>query len=97
MSIEVKNLNGTGKDKAYNKGYSSWKDYWINNNTTNNPWLFCAVHGCYELAVDGAHVKKVGNYDNRWYIIPMCHSHNMMEDKVFEVDESYLVPVVSLQ
>ena len=34
MSIEVKNLKGTGKYKACNKGYTSWKDYWIANNNT---------------------------------------------------------------
>lgn len=94
MSIEVKNLNGTGKYKAYNKGYNSWKDYWIANNMGMS-WFYCTVHGCYEFATDGAHVKKVGRSDNSWYIVPMCHSHNMMEDKILEVDESYLVSVVN--
>lgn len=95
MSIEVKNLKGTGKYKAYNKGYTSWKDYWIANNNTGNKWFLCAVDGCNKTASDGAHVKKVGSVDNSWYILPMCHSHNMKEDEIFDVDESYLVPVVN--
>ena len=89
--VRVKNLhNTTGRTPD---GYSSWKEYW--EAYTGRKWpTYCDVCGCSREAEVGAHVKKVGVYDNRWYIVPLCAYHNSSyyEDE-FLVREEDLVPV----
>ena len=89
--IRVKNLHHTS-DRAPD-GYSSWKDYW--EKKTGRRWPHtCCVYGCSKDASVGAHVKKVGSYDNRWYIVPVCYLHNSAYfDDEYLVNETDLVPV----
>lgn len=89
--IRVKNLHHTSNRVP--DGYSSWKDYW--EKKTGRKWpRLCSHEGCYEEAVVGAHVKKVNSNDNRWYIVPLCSTHNSFYyDVEFWVNESDLVPV----
>lgn len=51
----------------------------------------CVCKGCGKLATDGAHVKKIGEGDDKWYIVPLCHEHNMTT-KIIEVEEVVLMP-----
>lgn len=70
----VKNIGGTS-------GYSSpctccdtWIGHW--RKWTGSRRSTCAIAGCSGKAV-GAHVRKSRSTDQRWYIVPICHRHNM--------------------
>lgn len=41
----------------------------------------------------GAHVKKVGTYDNSWYIVPLCYYHNNQFGEELDVVDSFLEPI----
>lgn len=38
----------------------------------------CRARGCSNRAAVGAHVQKDVLYNNKWYIVPFCSSHNAM-------------------
>ena len=65
-------------------GYRSWIDYW--EKATGQKALLCREIGCLKQATDGAHVQLDDSYDNRWYIVPMCHPHNCQFGAHFTVD-----------
>jgi len=88
--MKVKNLYKTGKYRP--DGYDSWVDYWesLSGILANR----CACHNCNVIGKEnlkGAHVKKVDNPDNKWYIIPLCDSCNKRTDEFYVFD--LLVPV----
>lgn len=86
--VLVKNIKGTSDNIP--GGYRSWKDYWI---AKKGYWpVKCAAYGCSEKAELGGHVIKVNSIDKRWYIVPICYSHNN-SNLPFYVDENDLVPV----
>ena len=88
--VKVKNLNGTA-GRVHN-GYGSWLEYWeaiARKSATQCMRNNCNVTGRNNLV--GAHVKKVGSNDNKWYIVPLCKADNMRTDE-FYVNEP-LVPV----
>lgn len=91
MSItKVKNLNGTtGRVPA---NYDSWIDFW--ESKTNEKAKICSNNDCKISGRNnllGAHVKTTGNFDNSWYIVPLCHSCNKIKDDFFVVNS--LVPI----
>lgn len=89
--VEVKNINGTSKDRYSNpKGCSSWITYWENKSLLPFPTC-CQCEECYNHAKVGAHVRKT-NRDNKWYIVPLCYECNKNTEP-FNVDEDYLVEV----
>lgn len=91
MMVEVKNLNGTSKEKySKPKGYSSWLEYWEAESifSISNK---CACDGCSNEAKVGAHVIKT-NEDNKWYVVPLCYKCNK-KSEAFKVDENLLVRV----
>lgn len=89
--IEVKNINGTSKQRFSNpKGYHSWLDYWESKSEYPLP-IFCACNECTNDVSVGAHVRKI-NGDNKWYIVPLCYKCNKNTEP-FNVDEDYLVEV----
>lgn len=91
MKIEVKNLNGTSKERySKPKGYSSWLEYWKAESIFSIPNK-CACDGCSNEVNVGAHVKKTTN-DNKWYVVPLCYKCNKKQES-FEVDENFLVKV----
>ena len=68
MMVEVKNLNGTSKERySKPKGYSSWLKYWEAESIFSIPNK-CACDGCSNEVNVGAHVKKTTN-DNKWYVV----------------------------
>ena len=80
--IKVKNLKGTGGRAP--SGYRSWLGYWEAN--TGQKVARCMRFPCNCVAGDllvGAHVKKVGNFDMSWYIVPVCHATNNGADEFF--------------
>jgi len=88
----VKNVNGSGRYSSP-KGYNSWLDYWKAKTGTNPS--FCSEKSCLNTDLVGAHVQKAYEFDNSWYIVPLCNSCNQKSSsEVFEVNET-LVPVPS--
>jgi hypothetical protein len=88
MEYQVKNVCGSASRASLPQGYSSWLNYW--ESKTNKTANYCSKVGCLSFATDGAHVTVEG-YGNNWYIVPLCHKHNM-ETGTFEV-YGPLVPV----
>ena len=52
---------------------SSWMNYWRHCSKRNIDQ--CPVIGCEEVNLMGTHVQKDGDYDHRWYIVPLCKKH----------------------
>lgn len=72
MSYRVHNLQEGSRPVP--AGYSSWIEYW--EKATGRKAGLCHVTSCFSKATDGAHVQLDNPFDNRWYIVPMCHFHN---------------------
>lgn len=91
--IKVQNVNGSSRFESP-VGYNTWLEYW-EAKTGKSAWR-CSAIDCHKSGREnlvGAHVKKVGSYDNNWYIVPLCRGCNNRVDE-FYVDET-LVPVSS--
>lgn len=91
--VKVKNVSGSSRFNCPS-GYDSWLDYW--EQKTGKSAYFCSAIDCQRVGrsnLVGAHVQKVGGYDLKWYIVPLCLSCNKRTDE-FYVDEA-LVPVPS--
>lgn len=85
--MKVKNINGTS-DNNCNCG--SWLKHWekFSRQTT----FYCQAIGCLKTDLVGAHVQKASGSDNKWYIFPLCNSHNQSTGEL-EVSDGYtLVP-----
>lgn len=86
----VTNINGT-KDHSCKCG--TWLDHWARFGGGSLPRL-CSVVNCFQLATDGAHVKKsgvLGLVDGAWYIAPLCRQHNLSTLTSLNVGEAPLV------
>ena len=92
--IKIQNVNGSSRFENP-VGYNTWLEYW-EAKTGKSAWR-CSAIDCHKFGrvnLVGAHVKKVGSYDNSWYIVPLCHKCNMQCGQRFYV-EGPLVPVDS--
>ncbi len=68
----------------------SWIAHWANNSRTEA--LKCSVAGCKETSgIIGGHVVKVGVTDIDQYIVPLCQSHNKVDDKDLEIGSTVLI------
>ncbi|GEO81425.1 hypothetical protein ROR02_15560 [Pararhodospirillum oryzae] len=83
--VSVKNANGTSDLKCK---CGSWIAHW--EKYSEEEAVFCCVEGCLEEAEHGAHVviSKTGLNDpeKHFYIVPMCHKHNIQRGKEFVVN-----------
>lgn len=68
----------------------NWLGYW--ENMTGLKASNCHVIGCNASATDGAHVQLDNPDNNKWYIVPMCHSCNCQRGAHLTVSGP-LVPV----
>ena len=74
--MKVNNLNNTSGNKCK---CDSWLSHWEKFAHRNK--VFCSVHACVKMAEVGGHVQKHTS-DNAWYIIPLCHSHNLKDGEL---------------
>ena len=99
MAIKVKNINGTGKNARQISG--SWIEYWEQETNRSAKKCFAydedaskdksSVYRCKNTDnLVGGHVMKADSTDDKWYILPICSSHNHL-DKVFWAKEDDLV------
>lgn len=92
--ILLRNVKGTSRFKKPTCA-SSWLEYWKDNfNISDSPC--CAACGCEEDLV-GAHVQKVSDDDESWYIVPLCKSCNKQEGSFEPIPKSKLAPMPSNQ
>lgn len=103
MAIQVKNIIGTGSNARQITG--SWLQYWeeqkgrratkclaYEKDPNRDPKY---VYPCESTrGLVGGHVKKVGANDNRWYILPICSSHNQTDDVYWAKEEDLVVATV---
>ncbi|HQO10552.1 MAG TPA: hypothetical protein PLK90_00825 [Clostridiales bacterium] len=82
----VKSLHGTANNTCECK---SWIDHWEKYTDKNS--YYCSVNSCLEKATDGAHVVKVNSDDRNWYIVPLCHAHNL-SDNAMDIGSTTLAP-----
>jgi len=80
---KIKNINGTS-DNTCKCG--SWLKHWekISGNTAS----YCSAYGCsVKIDLVGAHIQKANSTDSKWYIIPLCKTHNAASGEL-EVSDS---------
>jgi hypothetical protein len=73
MGQKVKNITAFSENSSTSKHYN-WIKYW--ENFSGSKRGICAVEGCLNDDVHGAHVQKVDENDT-WYISNFCASHNV--------------------
>ena len=74
---KVHNLREGGRD-------GNWLAYW--EKATGKKANLCHNILCSSKATDGAHVQLDTPYDNRWYIVPLCHRCNCQFGEHFMVE-----------
>jgi hypothetical protein len=84
--MKVKNINGTSQNKCK---CGSWLQHW--RNYSGQSATICRALGCSGSPLVGAHVQKDVSYDNSWYIVPLCHSHNKISASLELVSGTVLV------
>ena len=77
MAYLVRNLQETSRP-------GNWIRYW--ENATGLKAGTCHYRGCPDKATDGAHVLLADPFNNKWYIVPLCHLHNCQFGRTFWVD-----------
>ena len=86
--VDVKNIEGTS-DKKCNK-CGPWIKHW--ENISGRTAKKCSVIGCAETTnLVGGHVLKCESEDQSHYIVPLCGSHNQVDDKCFTILSADLV------
>ncbi len=66
-TFKVHNLREGGRP-------GDWLDYW--ENATGLSAGYCHKVDCINKATDGAHVQLDDPFDDKWYIVPLCHECN---------------------
>ena len=74
----IKNINGTSDNKC---NCENWVKHW--EKYSKRSIKYCSAYGCMEETnIVGAHVQKSDQTDSMWYIIPLCHTHNMSKEEL---------------
>jgi len=81
--MQVKNINGTS-DNSCNCGsrLEHWKKY-----SGQPPPASCPVTTCGEEPEEGARVQRDNSTDTKWYIIPLCKTHNGKKGASIEIGD----------
>lgn len=100
MAIKVINIKGTGKNARQISG--SWLEYWEEQSGRNATRCLAydedptrekdTVYNCGKTEnLVGGHVKKKGSSDNRWYILPICSSHNHLNGEFWAREKDLIL------
>lgn len=81
--MKIKNINGTS-DNTCKCG--SWLDHWKKFSSQSLP-TYCPEEKCTQKPEVGAHVQKDSSTDSRWYIIPLCKTHNGKTGETLNVSD----------
>lgn len=83
---KVKNRNGTSDTKCK---CGSLLDHW--KKFSNTTVTYCSEKACTGKELLGAHVQKADSSDQKWYIIPLCNTHNQSTKELEVVDSTVFV------
>lgn len=86
MAKKVKNINGTSNNTCK---CGSWLKHW--EKFSGQTAGLCSEVSCRNSASLGAHVQKSDSSDNKWYIIPLCSSHNAMKYQEISIMDSTIL------
>jgi hypothetical protein len=81
--MKLKNINRTSQSTC---ACGSWLKHW--EKFSGQTITFCPVEKCLNKDLVGAHVQQANSSDNKWYIYPLCNSHNHSTGEL-EVYDSY--------
>jgi hypothetical protein len=82
----VKNINGTSDNKCK---CQSWLNHW--ENFGGAKVQYCSERFCLQTKdLLGAHVQKATS-DMKWYIIPLCPTHNKVTGELTVSDSTIFV------
>ncbi|GMB93813.1 hypothetical protein NHP200010_15460 [Helicobacter bizzozeronii] len=88
----AKHVKGSGDSKASDFGYTSWIAYYKeirypkkDKDERKNITLPCCQFWCSKDADRGAHVKIGELHGGKWWIVPVCPSHNPPTNEPFNV------------
>jgi hypothetical protein len=87
--MKITNINGTS-DTICKCG--SWLNHWANYNGGQTVPTYCPVSSCIERELVGAHVQKANSTDLKWYIVPLCKTHNSSSKDLEIFDPTNLAP-----
>jgi len=82
--MKISNINGTSQTTC---SCGSWIKHWEKFSGQNTP-SYCPEEGCLNTDLVGAHVRKSGSSDGKWYILPLCNAHNQQAGEL-EVPDFY--------
>lgn len=82
--MKIRNINGTSGTTC---SCGSWIKHWEKFSDQSTP-LYCPANGCLKKDLVGAHVQKSSSSDGKWYIYPLCNSHNQHVGEL-EVSDTY--------
>jgi hypothetical protein len=69
--MKITNINGTYQ---LNCSCGSWIAHW--KKFSGHSITYCPVSSCLNTNLVGAHVRKANSTDQKWYICPLCATHN---------------------
>lgn len=82
--MKVRNINGTSQSTCK---CGSWLKHWLNFSGQTLP-DYCSEVNCYNEPEEGAHVQKDSPTDKRWYIVPLCKTHNAKKGETITIIDS---------
>lgn len=91
--MRVTNINGTSFNKC---SCGSWLDHWKRFSGQPLP-PYCQQSTCYEKPEVGAHVQKSASTDQKWYIVPLCKTHNSKTGESIEIMGSSVLVSANVQ
>ena len=68
---KIRNINGTSEN---NCKCLNWLKHW--EKFANKTAKFCSESSCIGKDIVGAHVQRDNSSDMKWYIVPLCQTHN---------------------
>ena len=80
------NINGTSDNQC---SCGSWLNHW--KKYSGQTITQCPVLNCYDTGLVGAHVQRAYSAGNKWYICPLCATHNKSTDALQVTDSINLV------
>ena len=85
----LQNINGTTDNLCHcNSWLAHWERYAPHGNRNDPP--SCSVAFCTNRDLVGAHVQKENG--DKWYIVPLCKTHNQQVARLSVKDNTRLAP-----
>lgn len=83
--MKIKNINGISQTICR---CGSWLKHW--EKSSGQTTEFCLATGCLKKDIAGAHIQKASSPDQKWYIYPLCKSHNQSISEL-KISDNYIL------